>query len=351
MKFSIIIPIFNAEKYIHESVASVLDQTYKDFEIVLVDDGSTDKSAEICDSLANEFNGIIKVIHQVNKGQLLSRCAGTEVAQGDYCVYLDADDLLNLNCLEKLANVIDEFSKPDIVIYNFVRLNSSGEKIFNQINLENNFVYEGEDKNKIFSILMSNSMLNSMCNKCVKRECLSDCIENFSKYQSLRCGEDRIQVLEAVTRADRILFIDDALYCYRLFDGSVTRNFDISQINKFNMKILYEAENRYLSKWGMVTEEWQEKLNYKVLNETLYTFSNFYETAKSKENRKTVIDFDWDVFLPENYTLDKLSISSSEKVKVYNKIKQKKYLWIRIYFFMKTVYKNLRNIKRSFIKQ
>lgn len=350
MKFSIIIPIFNAEKYIHESVASVLNQTYKDYEIILVDDGSIDKSAEICDSLVNEFSGIIKVIHQKNKGQLLSRCAGVEAAQGDYCVCLDADDLLDLNCLEKLADVINEFLKPDIVIYNLVRLNSSGENIFNQIDLENNYVYEGEDKNKIFNILMSNSMLNSMCNKCVKRECLSDCIEEFSEYQSLRCGEDRIQVLEAVARADRILFIDDALYCYRLFDGSITRNFDFSQINKFNMKILYEAESRYLSKWGMVTEEWLEKLNYKVLNETLYTFSNFYKNAKSKKDRKMVIDFDWDIFLPENYALDKLSASSSEKVKVYNKIKQKKYLWIRMYFLKKTVYKILRNIKRSFLK-
>lgn len=350
MKFSIIIPIFNAEKYIRESVSSVFDQTYKDFEIVLVDDGSTDKSAEICDSLANEFSGIIKVIHQVNKGQLFSRCAGAEVAQGEYCIYLDADDLLSENCLEKLADVIDVFSKPDMVIYNFIRLSSSGEKNCKRIPLESNFVYEGDDKSQIFNVLISGPTLNSMWNKCVKRECLTDCVEKFSKYQSLRCGEDRIQVLESVTRAGRILFIDDELYCYRLFDGSITRNFNVSQINKFNMKILYEAESSYLSKWGMDTEYWQEKLSNKALNETIYTFLNFYKNAANNVQRKQIVDYDWSSFLPSGFSLEELKNTDSFQCKLYKMIIEKKYTAIKLYFLKSTICKSLRNAKRSVVK-
>ncbi len=350
MKFSIIIPIFNAEKYILESVSSVLNQTYKDFEIILVDDGSSDSSAKICDALADEYNTTIKVVHQENKGQILSRCVGAEVAQGEYCVYLDADDLLYVNCLEKLADVIADFSKPDIVIYNFERLASSGEKICKPIPLKSGFVYEEEQKNQIYNILMSGSMLNSMCNKCVRRESLVGCYEQFTKYQSLRCGEDRLQVLESVTRANSILFIEDVLYCYRLFDGSITRNFDISQIDKFNMGKLYEAENAYLLKWGLNSEEWQKKLENRFLNETIYIFSKFYERAKNNKDRTLIVDYDWESFIPSTFSVVELKKYNSETIELYEKIIEKKYLLVRLYFFKKSVYKNYKKLKSKVTK-
>ncbi len=350
MKFSIIIPVFNAEEYIYESVSSVFAQTYKDFEIILVDDGSTDKSAEICDSLANEFSGAVKVIHQANKGQLLSRCAGADAAQGDYCVYLDADDLLYENCLEKLASAIERFSSPDMVVYNFVRLNSFGKEALKSIPLEADYIYQNEGKNQIFNLLMTSAMFNSIWNKCIKRTCLINRMELFSKYQSLRRGEDRLQVMEIVTRADRILFIDDALYCYRLFDGSISRNFDISQINKSNMKILYEAEKNYLSKWGMDTEYWQGILDTNVLNETIYTFSNFYKNAKNNVQRKQIVDYDWASFLPLDFSLENLKNTDSIQCKLYKMILEKQYSAIKIYFLKNAIYKGLRSVKRKLFK-
>ena len=141
VKFSVIIPVYNAEKYIEECVNSVLCQTYKDFEIVLVDDGSMDDSSNICDCLKKQNESKIKVIHQENKGQLLSRCAGVEKAEGEYCICVDADDIIYENCLNILTNVIDKFSKPDIIGYKLERLEQDGRKICRDIPLKCNIIY------------------------------------------------------------------------------------------------------------------------------------------------------------------------------------------------------------------
>lgn len=343
MKFSIIIPIFNAEKYIYDSVNSVLTQTYKDFEIVLVDDGSTDNSASICDSMVKKYYNIIKVVHQKNKGQLFSRCVGAEIAEGDYCVYLDSDDIIYADCLEVLSNTITDFENPDMVVYNFERLTPMGERLSRPMPLKCGFVYEGESKKDIYNTLIEGSSFNSMWNKCIKRECLLGYLEKFSDYRSLRCGEDRLQVLESVTRANRVVCIEDILYCYRLFEGSITRNSAVSHINKLNMKKLYEMEKTYLLKWDLNDEANKKTLKNRWLNETMYTFSRFYENAKTNKERKQIVDFDWDSFLPADILSTELG--NSVQSKLYHLIKEKKYMSLRIYFLKKVIYGKYKQLK------
>ena len=93
MKFSVLIPVYNTEKYLNECIDSVIFQTYRDFEIILVDDGSTDESPSICDWYAKEFPEIVKVVHNKYSGQLISRINAAKNSAGDYCVYLDSDDM------------------------------------------------------------------------------------------------------------------------------------------------------------------------------------------------------------------------------------------------------------------
>lgn len=344
MKFSVIIPVYNAEKYIEECVNSVLHQSYKDFEIVLVNDGSTDKSGSICDCLQKQHESI-RVIHQENKGQLLSRCAGAENAQGDYCIYVDADDIIYENCLEILSKAIDRFSNPDIIGYKLEKISSSGDKICRVIPLECNIIYKDESKKYVYEKLITTVSLNSMCNKCIKRECLVDCEEKFLEYKSLRCAEDRLQVLECITCAQTIVFIDESLYCYRLFDGSVTRNFEVSQVEKLNMKLLYNAEKIYLKDWGFDLSSYKNILENRWLNETIYTFSNFYENAKNNADRKAIVNYDWDSFLPDDFSVEKLRDGNANSILLYKKIKEKDYVFLRLNFLKKAMYKKYKNLK------
>ena len=114
MKVSIIIPVYNVEKYLQRCIESVLQQTYKDIEVVLVDDGSTDNSGNNCD-LWSEKDKRIKVIHKVNGGLSSARNAGCRVATGDYILFLDSDDYLSSDCVSKLIKMC-EITGSDIAI-------------------------------------------------------------------------------------------------------------------------------------------------------------------------------------------------------------------------------------------
>ncbi len=102
MKFSVIVPVYNAEKYLRECLDSILAQTYHDFELILADDGSTDRSPAICGEYA-ERDGRVRVIRQSNSGVVKARQIGVEAARGEYLVFVDADDRIERGYLERFA--------------------------------------------------------------------------------------------------------------------------------------------------------------------------------------------------------------------------------------------------------
>ena len=112
---SVIIPVYNVEKYLEECIDSVLAQTYQNIEIILVDDGSTDSSGLICDRYA-EKNTNISVIHQKNSGLSAARNSGLNKANGDYIYFLDSDDYISADAIEKLFSIAEN-DKSDIVFF------------------------------------------------------------------------------------------------------------------------------------------------------------------------------------------------------------------------------------------
>lgn len=122
---SIIIPVYNTEKYLRKCVESVIKQTYQDFEIIIIDDGSNDSSPALCDSLAIE-NPKIKVIHQKNAGLSAARNKGLEISSGDYILFLDSDDYMNENALQNLLEVQQKY-QADLVIGAYCRTYDSGK--------------------------------------------------------------------------------------------------------------------------------------------------------------------------------------------------------------------------------
>lgn len=114
---SVVIPVYNVEKYLKDCMESVLAQTYTDFQVVLVDDGSTDGCPGICDAYA-EQDARVKVIHKINGGLSDARNAGADASEGDWIFYLDSDDYLEQNALETLVNIQKEYQS-DIVVGNY----------------------------------------------------------------------------------------------------------------------------------------------------------------------------------------------------------------------------------------
>lgn len=222
MKFSIIVPIYNVEKYIKQCVESVLSQTYSDFELILVDDGSPDNCGNICDKYAKQ-DSRIKVIHKLNGGLVSARQAGTELATGDYIACLDGDDYLSPIYCEKIASIVSQYS-PDIVMFGAVYTTKGDEKyvypqekegFYNKKNIEKFFSYLIEDnKGKYFS--------PSIWNKVYKRTLYSKlqlCVD-----KKINIGEDHCLTKPCLYKANSLYVLKECLYYYRQNQFSMTKN-------------------------------------------------------------------------------------------------------------------------------
>lgn len=129
MRFSIIVPVYNVQDYLRECIDSILAQTYLDYELILIDDGSTDKSGEMCDDYATH-NLNIKVIHRVNGGLSAARNTGIDAAGGDYLVFIDSDDYIAINSLDEISKSIGE-GQCDVVITRLIQKYPDAEEIKN----------------------------------------------------------------------------------------------------------------------------------------------------------------------------------------------------------------------------
>ena len=134
---SVIVPVYNVQNYLRDCIESLINQTFKDFELILVDDGSTDKSGLICDEYAQK-DSRIKVYHKVNEGLGLTRKYGFERSTGQYVTFIDSDDSVLLNYLESLYFVADK-NEADLVVSGYIKTDELGREIFTSVLKEESF--------------------------------------------------------------------------------------------------------------------------------------------------------------------------------------------------------------------
>lgn len=216
-RISVIIPVYRVEKYLRPCVDSVLNQTYKDFEVILVDDGSPDSCPEICDEYASA-DSRIRVIHQQNTGQSGARNAGMKVATGEYVCFIDSDDfLIDNNVFQRLADAVT--GTPDIVHYRFKEwFESDGHTA--DCRFDYNIPVAGRSITEIYCDLIDkDAYYNSAWSKIIRRKLLVD--SNISFEQGI-VGEDNEWYYHVVMAAKSLVLIDEALYVYRRRKGSTT---------------------------------------------------------------------------------------------------------------------------------
>lgn len=210
-KVSIIVPVYNNDKYFRECVDSLSHQTYEDLEIILVDDGSTDS----CGKMADEFSGSderIKAFHKENGGQGMARNLGLKHATGDYYCFIDSDDFLEPDFVEKTLNALVNTGS-DMVFCNFYSCftdKSVPSKAFQAI--ENGKEYTPDEYMKSFYTV--SGMFASVCNKIFKKEVFRDL-----EFEAMICEDAQI-MLSLIDRCSKIVYISDVLYHYRRRKGS-----------------------------------------------------------------------------------------------------------------------------------
>lgn len=189
MLFSVCIPVYNTSKYLDECLRSVLIQTEKDYEIVLVDDGSTDDSGEICDRYAAQYPNI-RVIHKENEGLMMTRRRGFREAKGDYFICVDSDDkLFDSRALERIYNTIAT-TGCDMVLYNYVygAGGGRGERTSCLFDYETDHVFEGETKKHLYEKLLTSNNMNNMWIKCPSRHVV-DIDVDYSQWKKTSAGQ------------------------------------------------------------------------------------------------------------------------------------------------------------------
>ena len=223
MRFSIIVPIYKVEKYLCECIESILSQGHKDYELILVDDGSPDNCPLICDEYARA-NNQIKVIHKENGGLVSARQAGAEIANGEYILNVDGDDFVEPKWLETIDKCIHENPDVDIIQFAFNDF-SEGKKIYHKINLDPGNYDRNEIENlfpKLIRSAKGEYFPPNIWAKAIKRSIYKFYQQKVDKR--VKIGEDACVSVASVYVAKKMIVIDDALYNYRNNIFSMTKD-------------------------------------------------------------------------------------------------------------------------------
>lgn len=352
MKFSILVPVYNVEKYLEQCVDSLLNQTYKgDYEVILVDDGSTDPSGKICDKYAENYPDKIKVIHKENGGHTSARLEAIKNATGTYSLFCDSDDFVENNLLETVDNVLNKNPDTDMVMYSFCYY-ENGKKVPRKVSVsENTEIFEGKKKKKLFELLITTPYLNSLWTKAIKTEFLKNDPIDYNILKDKDIAEDAFISSHLITDCGKIININEQLYNYRIIPESISRSCNISKLSRKNTLFLYNRFAEYLLFWGMDTEEYHQKLNARWLNEVMYTFSSYYENVSSTD-RKAVLNYNWSSMLPENARNNTNNpYENKTSRKLYTLILKKNYFLINLYFAYKRLYKRYRKLKSRLLNK
>ena len=235
MKISVIVPVYNVEKYIYECLESIKKQTHTDFECILVDDGSTDSSGEICDKYA-KIDNRFRVIHKPNGGLVSARKAGVSNALCQYVCFVDSDDFLTPSFIESFSDIIEKFS-PDMIANNCIEAYCDGQITKytkseacgfyagkNLDDLKEKLVYDETEKQFNTGVLFP-----SLWSKCIKTSMLLK--QYVSADESISMGEDVMISFPIALQCKSIYITCFEGYLYRKNPESIVNTFNHKRFN------------------------------------------------------------------------------------------------------------------------
>lgn len=273
-KFTIIVPVYNTEKYLSECLDSLINQTYEDIEIICINDGSTDGSLGILNEYAQK-DSRIKIINQANQGVSVARNTGIENAKGDYILFVDSDDWLELNTCEKFNDVL--FSDIDMLFYNYKIRKADGSTIIEkQINqcIVNKKIKFYDYIEECFTCLN----LRGILGKVYKREFLKQ--NNIQFLSDLWFGEDTYYLMRNLVNNPQVYILDDCLYNYRNFSLNSLSNKACEMQYKQLMLLLHYFNNLFDHDSNKLLEFCANNDTFNVL---LYLFRDIYFTSYKNE--------------------------------------------------------------------
>lgn len=239
-KISIIVPVYNVEKYLEKCVLSILNQTYENLEILLINDGSTDNSGIVCDMLSKR-DSRIKVIHKENSGLSATRNLGIKMSTGEYLAFIDSDDYISEDFCEILYNMITE-NNCEVASVDLGMVREDGYKIVTSDDVKNveqkSQLYVYEKKDIIKEVLLRTSFKNYVCTKLYRRSVFESC-----KFKEGVCYEDILFMYEISKAINKLAYINKECYFYLKRANSITATCSEKNLNDFLDIALYRYKD------------------------------------------------------------------------------------------------------------
>ena len=283
-RLSIIIPVYNSEKYLKECIDSIIKQNYVNKEIILVNDGSTDCSEKLCKEYSDKYPSIVKYVYQKNSGQIAARKRGVTLATGDWCIFVDADDWI-IGDKDTFDYIINEAKKnnADAVLYDSKKVYTGGKEII--VRNAKKSIYQGIDLACEFiddQNFYEYKMITSLCGALYKtnriRTIILDCPDD------IRMSEDVACVWVFMANANIVCSSGIVTYCYRIHEESFCRKHTKDLLNSERSFLAFLRENfNKIGIWEKVKKQviWQMtrdmmladyKLLYRYYQEELFPF-------------------------------------------------------------------------------
>ncbi|WP_342042983.1 glycosyltransferase family 2 protein [Bacillus sp. OTU2372] len=330
---SVIVPVYNVKLYLNRCLDSLLEQTFKNIQIILIDDGSTDGSEIMCDSYAEKHENI-EVIHKKNEGVSIARNQGIDLAKGKYIVFVDSDDWIEPTHVEDLYNLIDKKVQLGIIGYREVNENDiSNKKSGNHSSFEKRLISRNKALNDIFDYVM---YLGYLWNKIFERKIINQYHLRFNPQ--IKIWEDLVFCCQYITHIDNAIYNEKVSYNYLIRSNSTvnSKSYDKERSKIFAVDI-FES---------LMEEETRKK--------KLQSDSKFYTLVKklyATTYIKTIIDVEF-----ANGNFDELYVekylSKAKKYIDYVHLKEKLfYVLLKLFpniFFL--LYKRVRLFRRIILK-
>ena len=269
-RLSVIVPVYKVEKYIHNCVDSILNQTFSDFEVILVDDGSPDRCGEICDSYAS-LDKRIKVIHQSNGGLSAARNKGIEIARGEIIGFVDSDDEISADMYEKMLQYLDD-NQLDIVCADTYSVKNE-KKTFRPRYPEDKLFSRDEAINEI----LTGRLDNAAPNKIFKRSVIGEIRFPFG-----RVYEDVATVYRYIYRSKKVGYMCQPYYYYYKRPGSITKN-NLNSKGRYDCFCGYKERVEFAEQHQLPC---LEQCKVQALETALSTLTAFYAMNERTDSEK-----------------------------------------------------------------
>lgn len=312
---SVVIIAYNIELYIKNCINSIIIQLNDDIEMIIVDDGSTDRTGEICDEISKEFKNVT-IIHKKNGGQNSARIAGVKKAKGEYVIFVDGDDWIDTEYLDKTRDLLNRYPNLDLICYDMKAVTNDNERIL-PFGIKEGYYQKDSIEEHFFPKLIEDNkgrhLGGSLCGKVFKRKLLISC---FNKSNSrIRIGEDAAVVRPYILYCETIYVLNEPLYYYNRMNLLSTTK----QLAPIDISNTVGIRSGLKEVFGY-SKVWEEQINRNTIHNLYITcLSRFNGRSKYLDIRKELIsifEYDW-------------------KEDVYNNCGYKNFVWNLVVISMK----------------